>query len=65
MEIKQICPVHHFRYSGKKCPMCENERIANIVRRHSKKSETETNPTEEADKELDWNVLSDKFKLTF
>lgn len=64
MVYKQICPIHHFRYSGSRCPVCESERIKNMERRLMKKKENESEPTEETvDEELDWSALSDKFNI--
>jgi len=31
--MKQICPIHRFSYNGKKCPFCEQERLANIAKK--------------------------------
>lgn len=37
--MKQICPTHHFAYSGRLCPFCEKERLENLSSRFSKKQE--------------------------
>lgn len=31
--MKQICPIHHFSYSGNKCPFCEQERLENLAKK--------------------------------
>ena len=31
--MKQICPIHHFSYSGNKCPFCEQERLENLSKK--------------------------------
>jgi hypothetical protein len=31
--MKQICPIHHFSYSGNKCPFCEDERLENLAKK--------------------------------
>lgn len=62
MITKSICPVHHYRYTGARCPICEKERINNMVRRFVPK-EPVIEEVEEASKDLDWNDLADKFNI--
>lgn len=64
MLYKQICPIHHYRYSGAKCPICERERINSMVRRFAKKEENACHQSEtDQEKDLDWSALSDKFNI--
>jgi hypothetical protein len=64
MLYKQICPIHHYRYSGAKCPICERERINNMVHRFVKKEENKTVEAETTpEKDLDWSALADKFNI--
>lgn len=62
MITKNICPVHHYRYTGARCPICEKERINNMVRRFVPK-EPVIEEVEEPSKDLDWNDLADKFNI--
>lgn len=41
--MKQICPIHHFAYSGAKCPYCEKERLDELAHRFVKKHEENPN----------------------
>lgn len=34
--MKNICPTHHFAYSGNVCPFCEKERIESLSARFVK-----------------------------
>lgn len=36
--MKTFCVVHHFNYSGIKCPFCEEERIKHLVHKFEKKN---------------------------
>ena len=61
--MKQICPIHHFAYSGAKCPYCEKERIEELAHRFVKKHEEK--PKKEKPKEItesDLKKLVNKFK---
>jgi hypothetical protein len=64
MANKNICPVHHYRYSGNRCPICENERINNMVRRFApKETPVEEKVEEILNENLDWEDLADKFNI--
>ena len=45
-------------YKGPRCPICENERIAAMVRKFAKK---EKKKVEETPDDLNWNDLVGKF----
>ena len=60
---KKICPVHHFRYAGNRCPICEKERINAMVKRYAQKEEPIVEEKTSEYENLDWNDLSEKFKI--
>jgi len=64
MITKNICPAHHFRYTGNRCPICEKERINNMVKRYTQKEEPIVEEKKSEYKNLDWNDLSEKFKIS-
>ena len=57
MEYKKICPTHHLRYSGERCPYCEKERIDRMVRKYIPNKEEE-----EIEDEPDFSILAEKFR---
>ena len=61
MEYKRICPKHSFRYSGSRCPICEQERIHTMVKKYIPPEEPE--PIEGTDEEPDFSVLAEKFRI--
>jgi hypothetical protein len=63
MITKNICPVHHFRYAGNRCPICEKERINAMVKRYTQKEEPIVEEKTSEYENLDWNDLSEKFKI--
>lgn len=63
MVNKNICPIHHFRYAGNRCPICECERINGMVKRYIPKEEPIEKHEEPEQDNLDWNDLAEKFKI--
>ena len=63
MVNKNICPTHHFRYTGNRCPICERERINGMVKRYIPKEEPIEKHEEPEQDNLDWNDLAEKFKI--
>ena len=57
MEYKKICPTHHLRYSGERCPYCEKERIDRMVRKYIPNKDEE-----EIEDEPDFSILAEKFR---
>lgn len=59
--MSNLCLIHHFKYNGNRCPICEKERIENMARRYKPKTEEKKEETPE--KELEWTDLADKFNI--
>ena len=64
MVNKNICPTHHFRYTGTRCPICESERIKGMVKRFVPKEESIIERENKVEETLDWNDLASKFKIS-
>lgn len=58
MEYKKICPTHHLRYTGNRCPYCEKERIDRMVRKYGPKKDEE-----QIEEEPDFSILAEKFRI--
>ena len=39
MENKKYCQVHHFFYSSKQCPFCQEDKLSKIAKKNDKKAE--------------------------
>ncbi|MDE6285042.1 MAG: hypothetical protein K2M17_04785 [Bacilli bacterium] len=64
---KKYCNVHHFNYSGYKCPFCENDRISSLSHRYVKVVEV-VKPKVENNREITQNDierLKEKFNRVF
>lgn len=63
MLSKKICPTHHFRYTGSRCPICESERVNGMAKRYIPKEETKIEEEAPKQETLDWSDLAEKFKV--
>lgn len=60
-DFKKLCPIHHFNYSGEKCPFCEKERINNLVNRFKETKKSQSVVSEREITQDDLKKLRDKF----
>ena len=64
MITKSICPVHHYRYTGARCPICEKERINNPQEAvNDEEVEIEIGPFFPPTIPTDWKWLEKRFKI--